>query len=164
MIHRSQFAILVEQSRMRASVVRRHRAICRWAAEEWQRRLQSIVPGDEGNVVERIDNRAFELRHHFHIVDILDVVTLNNGDASIDDHVLGMKGPEHWSMEIHDFEVKVGKLFWGWNSDLAIGIRVFCRFHRQVVVYKLLSRVSTTSYRRRHQSLSLLVSDFLGRR
>lgn len=50
--------------------------------------MHGVVPGDESSVVERVDDRAFELGHHLHIVVVLDIVALYDGDVSIDDHIL----------------------------------------------------------------------------
>ena len=45
------------------------------ARKRW---LQALVPGDESHIVERLDDRAFELRHHLQIVVVLDVVALDD--------------------------------------------------------------------------------------
>jgi hypothetical protein len=44
-----------------------------------------LSPGDEKGVVERVDDVAFELTHHFDVGADVDVVTVNETNFTIDD-------------------------------------------------------------------------------
>jgi hypothetical protein len=54
-------------------------------AGETGRIREWFSPGDEKGVVERVDDVAFELTHHFDVGADVDVVTVNETNFTIDD-------------------------------------------------------------------------------
>ena len=129
----SQFAILV-QGRLLVRLECRQGTISRWSIKQWERGLKGIVPRYHSNLVEGIDDGALELYHHFHVVDVLDVVALHNGDTPVDYHVLGMERPEYGFMEIHHFNVDIREFFRVRYADFALGICKLLGFDREMVV------------------------------
>jgi hypothetical protein len=107
------------------------------SVQQWKRRLERIMPRNKSNLVERINNRSFKLRHHLHVVDVLDVVALHDCDPSVDDHVLGMKRAEDWLVEVHDFDIDVGEVVWMGDANLAVRIRELVWLDRKVIVENL---------------------------
>ena len=95
------------------------------------------MPRKERNVVEGVDNRSFQMRHHLQVVDVLDVVTLYDGDSPIHHHVFGMESAEHGLVEVHDFNVDVGELIGMRYSNRAIRVCILLRFNWQVVLDEL---------------------------
>ena len=56
--------------------------------------LESIAPCEKRGIVDGIDNRTFEVGHHFYVVVVFHVVAFDDGNFSIHDHELCMKGSE----------------------------------------------------------------------
>lgn len=64
------------------------------AFKQRQRWIESSVPAEESNVVEGIDNGSFQMDHHLQVRHILNIVGIDEGDASIDYYVLGVESTE----------------------------------------------------------------------
>lgn len=108
MIYRLQSSILVKKGGVIIALESRHGDSHGRSIQQRQRRLQSIVPRNECNFVERIDDRPFELCHHLHIVDVLDVVALHDRNPSVYNHILGVERPKHGLVKVDHLDVDIG--------------------------------------------------------
>ena len=53
--------------------------------------MEDVTPGDEGCVVDRVDDWTFKVGHHFHVVVIFHVVGFDDGLFAVYDHEFCVK-------------------------------------------------------------------------
>ncbi len=153
MIDRLQLSTLIEQCSMILALESWHGDSYSWSIQQRQRRLEGVMPRNECNFVERINDRSFELCHHLHVVNVLNVVALHNCNPPVDDHVLGMECPEDRLVEVDHLDVDIWYIVWVRDPDLALRIRKLLRLDREMIIENLPGLIT---FRRRQRNLSHL--------
>jgi hypothetical protein len=59
--------------------------------EERHGRLHRLRPAQKRHVIEGLDDGTFDVRHLLEVDTVLNIVRVEDGDPTVDDHVLGME-------------------------------------------------------------------------
>ena len=98
------------------------------------------MPRNQCHVIQGVDDGTLQMDHHLQVVIILDIITLENAYLPIDDHVLGVKCPEHRLVVVHHLQVNVGYLIGVGNPDSSASVRFLVH---KVVRFEDLPRTSS---------------------
>lgn len=87
-----------------------YRSIPRWRAQKWERGIESLSPRQQSSIIERINNRALDMRQHLKVVVVLDITALYECHAPVNNSEFCMECPKYRSVEIDDLEIDIGDL------------------------------------------------------
>jgi hypothetical protein len=106
------------------------------------------MPRYQRHVVKRIDDWAFEMTHHLHIVSFHNVAAGKQRDFPIDNDIFRVKRAEQRPVEIYDLHIDIRYLFRGGELNSTGGVGR--RRDNLVVIEELLELTISSPFHERH--------------